>query len=425
MLSKLFPGAHLKKEFIAGLTMFSTMVYAIVIIPMMLSEAGMDFSSVMMATILVTIFGTLLMGVVGNYPFALGPGIGMCAYFAYSVVLGQNIPWQSALGAAFVSGVILFLLWLFKLRELIIHAIPKGLKIGATAGIGLFLVVIALKNVHIVVPHPQTLMTLGNLASFESILSLFGVALIAALMAWRVQAAMLIGVLVNWMIGLSLGLVQWKGLISWPQFHSETFLQLNLRHALGPDLWLVIFSFLFIAIFDTSGTIMGLAHHGQLLDKQGKLPRLRRVLFSDTLATPLGAILGTCPSVVYLESAAGIAAGGKTGLTSVIVAFLYFVSLFFIPLAASIPVFAITPVLVVIGALMLKAVSFLDWEDPSDFIPCFVTVIGIPLTYSIGIGIGLGILLYPICKLFAGKYKQVHPVTWVLAALFAYRFFFF
>jgi AGZA family xanthine/uracil permease-like MFS transporter len=411
-----------KKELLAGLTTFSTMAYVMVVNPLILSDAGVDFASAMSATILISFLATLIMGLYANYPFALAPGLGMSAYFTYSVVLGQKIDWPVALGVVFLAGIILLFLWVFRLRELIIHAIPQGLKVGATAGVGLFLVVIGLKNANIIVSHPQTLLALGDIQSPEAILSAFGVIVIAALMARNVQGAILISILLNWAIGLAWGLVKWKGILAWPQFPSETFLKLDIQQAFSWDLWTVVLSFLFICLFDTAGSLMGLAHQGRFLDKDGKLPRLRRVLLPDSIGTTLGALLGTSASVVYIESASGVAAGGRTGLSVVLVSFLFLVSLFFAPLASSIPLFAITPVLLTIGALMMRSVTQLNWEDPSDFIPCFITVVGIPLTYSIGVGIGLGMLLYPICKLLAGKAKEVHWLAWLLAALFAFKF---
>jgi AGZA family xanthine/uracil permease-like MFS transporter len=407
---------------LAGLTTFSTLAYVMVVNPMIMADAGMDFASAMVATIVTSFIATLFMGLFANYPFALAPGIGMAAYFTYSVVLGNNLPWQTALGIVCIAGLALLLLWVFRLRELIIKAIPLGLKVGATAGVGLFLVLIGLKNAKIIVAHPQTLLTLGNPLAPESLLSGLGIVVIAALMARRIQGAILIGILMNWALGLILGLVSWKGAIGLPNFDLHTFLKLDISSALSRDLWMISFSFLFICLFDTAGSLMGLAHQGHFLNKQGELPRLRKVLLPDIVGTLLGSTLGSSASVVYLESASGIAAGGRTGLTAVVVAGLMLLSLFFEPLASSIPIFAITPVLVIIGAMMLRSVVQLNWEDPSDYIPCFITVIGIPLTYSIGTGIGLGMILYPICKLLAGRMREVHWLAWILALLFALKF---
>lgn len=411
-----------KKEVLAGLTTFSTMAYIIVVNPLILSSAGMDFYSVMLATIFTSVIAMLLMGAYANYPFALAPGMAMNAYFTYSVVLGLHIPWQTALGVVFVTGVILVLMWLLGLRTLIIDAIPKGLKVAVTAGVGLFLVLIALTKNKIIVSSPQTVVTLGDILAPESLLCFLGIVVIAVLLAWRVQGAILIGILVNWIIGMGLGLVQWKGIVGWPQLHSATFLAADIRSALHPDLWIVIFSFLFVCLFDSSGSLMGMAHQGRFLDKNGKLPRIKRALLPDGAGTLIGSVLGTSPTTIFIESASGIAAGGRTGLTVLVVALLFLLSLFFEPLIASIPFFAIAPVLVIVGAMMIRSITELDWEDPSDYIPCFITIIGIPLTYSIGIGIGLGMILYPLCKIFSGRIKEVHWLTWILAALFCYKF---
>lgn len=411
-----------KRELLAGLTTFSTVAYVMVVTPMIMADAGMDFSSAMIATVIISFLTTFCMAFVGNYPFALAPGIGMSAYFTYSVVIGQGVSWQTALGIVCISGVLLLLLWVLRLRELIIEAIPLGLKVGATAGVGIFLVIIGLKNAQIIVPHPQTLLTLGNVLAPESLLAALGLVVTAALMTWRVQGAILIGILLCWILGLVFGIVEWKGVVAWPNFELKTFMQLDVQGALSKDLWLVSFAFLFICLFDTAGSLMGLAHQGHFVDKEGRLPRLRRVLFPDILGTLLGSFLGASASVVYLESASGVAAGGRTGLTALLVSLLMLGSLFFEPLASSIPVFAITPVLIIIGAMMLRSVLKFEWEDPSDYIPCFVTVVGIPLTYSIGNGIGLGMVLYPVCKLLSGKAKQVHWLAWILGGLFALKF---
>jgi adenine/guanine/hypoxanthine permease len=412
----------LKKELIAGFTTFSTMSYIIVANPLILSAAGMDFSSVMLATIFTSVIAMLIMGLYANYPFALAPGMGMNAYFTYSVVLGMGVPWQTALGIVFITGSILILMWIFGLRRLIIDAIPKGLKVGTTAGIGLFLVFIALTKNKMIVSNEQTIVGLGNIIAPESLLCGLGIVVIAVLLARRVQGAILIGILLNWIIGLGLGLVKWKGIVGLPHFASTTFLAADIKGALNPNLWLIAFSFLFVCLFDSSGSLMGIAHQGRFLDKEGKLPRLRSALLPDGVGTFVGSLLGTSPTVVFIESASGIAAGGRTGLPVILVSILFLVSLFFEPLISSIPFFAIAPVLIIVGAMMMCAITELDWEDPSDYIPCFITVVGIPLTYSIGIGIGFGMILYPICKLFSGRVREVHWLTWILAALFCYKF---
>lgn len=412
----------MKKEILAGLTTFSTMAYILIVNPLILSAAGIDFPSALLATILLTFLGSFLMGAVAGYPLAIAPGVGLAAYFTYSVVIGGGLPWQTALGIVFLTGILLLILWATGLRELIIEAIPKGLKIGTTAGVGLFLVVIGLKNGAIIVSHPQTLLTLGNLLTPQALFIALGLALSAALMSRGITGALLIGIFFSWIAGLACGIVEWKGIFALPAFASSSFLQLDIRSALSSENWMILFSFLFICLFDVSGSLMGLAHQGKLLDKEGKLPRLKRALFPDALCTTLAGIFGSSACAIYIESASGIAAGGRRGLTAITVGILFLLSLFFEPLASSIPLFAVTPVLVIIGALMLQSVVDLNWKDPTEFIPAFITVVGIPLTYSVGTGIGLGMILYPLCKLFAGRWRDVHWLSWILAALFAFQF---
>lgn len=412
----------MKKEVLAGLTTFSTMAYILIVNPLILSEAGVDFSSAMLATILLTFLGCMMMGALARYPLAIAPGVGLSAYFTYSVVIGGGVPWQTALGIVFWTGILLLILWVTGLRELIIHAIPKGLKIGTTAGVGLFLVVIGLKNAGVIVSHPQTLLMLGNLARPEILIVALALALSAALMRFAIAGALLIGLLFCWTFALALGIIEWKGIFALPAFSTSAFFQLDIHSALSSNYWMILFSFLFICLFDVSGALMGLAHQGHFLDKEGRLPRLKRALLPDAVCTTVAGLFGNSACTVYIESAAGIGAGGRRGWTAITVGFLFLLTLFFEPLAASIPLFAVTPVLVVIGALMLQSVIDLDWKDPTEFIPAFVTIVGIPLTYSVGAGIGLGILLYPVCKLFAGRWRDVHWLCWILAALFAIQF---
>jgi AGZA family xanthine/uracil permease-like MFS transporter len=283
----------------------------------------MDFSSVIVATILTAALSTILMGLYANYPFALAPGMGMNAYFTYSVVQGMQISWEIALGIVFISGVILLLLWITGLRETVIRAVPKGIKIGTTAGVGLFLVVIALSNAKIIVSHPKTLLQLGNLMAPEAYLTFIGILIIAVLLSWRVPGAILIGILANWIWGMILGFVQFKGIVDLPHFDSKTFLALDLQKAFAPGLWMAIFSFLFICLFDSSGSLMGIAHQGRFLNKEGRLPRLRRALLPDGMGTFCGSLLGTSPTVVYVESASGVVTGGRTGLCAFFIAALF------------------------------------------------------------------------------------------------------
>lgn len=414
----------LRQELVGGLTTFATMAYIIIVNPLMLQEAGLNFSSVMFATILTAAFATLCMAWVANYPFALAPGISMAAYFTYSVCLGQKVPWETALGIVFFTGIALFILWAFRLRELIIAAIPKALQLGTTAGLGLFLVLIGLKNGKVIVSDPKTLLALGNLSSPETILSFLGVFVICVLMALRIQGAILIGILVNWIIGLVLGLSPWKGVVSWPNFAMDTFGALQYRPVFEQGIWVTMLSFIFISLFDTAGSLLGLSHQGHFLDKRGKIPRLRRALLPDALGTIAGSFSGTSSTAVYIESSAGIASGARTGLSMVFVSLCFLACLFFGPLASSIPLFSITPVLIVVGSLMLRACIHIDWGDPTEFMPAFMTLTAIPFTFNIGTGIGIGMIFYPLCKTFAGRWREVHWFSWILAVLFGLKFFY-
>lgn len=415
-------GTSIKTEGLAGLATYSTMAYIIAVNPLILSQAGMDFGAVMVATILAASLSTLIMGLYANYPFAQAPGMGLNAYFAYGVVLGSGHSWQVALGASFIAGLGFLLLNLLNVRETIMHAIPSCLRLATTAGIGLFLAFIGLKNVGIIVDNPATLVSLGDMTSPKTYLSGLGIIVTVALMMRNYKAAILIGILMNWMIALATGLVPWQGIISWPPNIAPTFMQLNISNLFTPQLLGIVISFLFIAIFDTAGTLVGLAQQGQFLDQRGRLPRAKQALVTDAIGSMVGAAAGTSPMTTYLESASGIAIGGRTGLTSVVVALLFLLSLFFSPLIASIPLFATTPVLVVIGALMLKSLQGLKWDDLSELIPGFVVMVSIPLTFSIATGIGLGFLTYPLVKSLSGKRDEVHWLMWLLAGLFALKF---
>lgn len=410
------------REILAGLTTFATMAYILIINPQILSHAGMDFGAVMAATAISAFIATLCMGVIARYPFALAPGMGLNAYFAYGIVLGAGHPWQVALGACFISGLIFLILTVLRIREKIMHAIPASLRYATTAGLGLFLAFIGLKDLGIITAHPTTLVTLGKMASAEAALAGFGIILIGALMVLEVKGAMLIGILVNWGLGLLLGLVQWKGFVSAPPSLAPTLLKLDIAGALKPEYIAVILSLVFVSLFDVAGTLLGLAEQGRFLTERGRLPRANRALVNDAVGTMAGAVLGTSPVAIHLESAAGISVGGRTGFTAVVVAILFLLSLFFSPLVASIPTFATAPILIILGALLMSSISRLNWADPAVSIPAFVLLISIPFTFSIATGIALGFILYPLIRLFSGRAKEVHPFVWVLAILFGLHF---
>ncbi|MCE5319059.1 MAG: NCS2 family permease [Parachlamydia sp.] len=416
------PNTSIWREILAGFTTFATMAYILIVNPQILSHAGMDFGAVMAATAISGFIATLSMGLLARYPFALAPGMGLNAYFAYGIVLGAGHSWQTALGACFLSGLIFLILTVLRIREKIMHAIPASLRYATTAGLGLFLAFIGLKSIGIVTAHPTTLVTLGKITSLEALLAGFGVILIGALMTLEIKGAMLIGILVNWGLGLMLGLVEWKGIVSAPPSLSPTLLKLDIAGALKPEFFSIILSLVFVSLFDVAGTLLGLAEQGKFLTERGRLPRANRALVNDAVGTMAGAVLGTSPLTIHLESAAGISVGGRTGLTAVVVAILLLLSLFLSPLVTSIPSFATAPILIILGGLLMSPISRLNWADPAVSIPAFVIIISIPFTFSIGTGIALGFLLYPLIRLLSGRAKEVHPLIWVLALVFGLQF---
>lgn len=415
-------GTDFRRELLAGLTTFLTMAYIVVVNPSILSDAGMDWGAVFVATCLAAALGSLIMGLYANYPFGLAPGMGLNAYFAYGVVLGMGIAWQTALGAVFVSGVLFLIISLLPVREWIINAIPMSLKMAISAGIGFFLAIIALKNAGIVVDSQATLVTLGDLTALPTLLATLGFVIMVALSYHKVPGAVLIGILAVSIIGIPFGVAQFDGVVSMPPDPSPTFLQMDIAGALELGLVTVVLVFLFIDLFDSSGTLVGLAHRAGFLDKEGKLGRLRNALVADSGASIGGAVLGTSTTTTYIESAAGVNAGGRTGLTAVVIAVMFLFSLFFLPLVSGIPAYATAPALLFVACMMARGLADLDWDDITDTAPAVVTAIAMPLTYSIADGMGLGFITYVLGKALAGKGKDVHIAVWIIAALFAARF---
>lgn len=428
MLEKFFHlrenNTTLKTEIIAGITTFMTMAYIIFVNPSILSETGMDFGAVMVATIVASSLAALVMGLWVNYPIALAPGMGLNAYFTYSVCLGMGYSWQVALGAVFISGLLFLLLTLLKIRQLIVEAIPDAIKVSTAAGIGLFIAFIGLQNANLVVGNDQTLVTLGDFTSTPALLTILGVIVIAALMALKVKGAILFGILLNWVIGLVLGVVEYRGLFSLPPNPAPTFLQLDVAGALNQGLLTIIFAFFFVDLFDSTGTMVGVAEQAGFIKPDGTFPRVDRALTTDAVGTMSGAVFGTSTVTAYIESAAGVAAGGRTGLTTVTVSLLFLLSLFISPLAKSIPLFATAPALIIVGSLMLKQIFKLKWEDVTEVIPAFGVMIFMPLTYSIANGIAIGFILYPIIKGLTGRFGEVRLLSWILCILFILRFLF-
>ncbi len=435
MLERLFQlkahGTNVKTEVLAGITTFLTMAYIIVVNPQIMSAAGMDYGAIFAATCLAAALGSLIMGLFANYPIALAPGMGLNAFFTFTVVGQMGYSWQVALGAVFLSGVLFFLLSIFKIREWIINSIPLTIRMGIAAGIGLFLAMIALHNTNIIVANPATLVTLGDVTSPVTLMTALGFVLICALAARKVMGSVMIGIigitLLGYLVkqmGVELDLAPYKGIFSAPPSLAPTFMQMDVMGALEVGLISIIFAFLFVDLFDTSGTLIGAAHKGNLLDEKGNLPRLGRALMADSTATMAGAALGTSTTTSYVESTAGIAAGGRTGLTAVVVAVLFLLCLFFAPLASMVPVFATAPALLYVAALMTSGLAQIDWEDITDAAPALITALGMPLTFSIAHGIALGFITYVAIKLVSGKLKELNAALLVIAALFVLKFVF-
>ena len=415
----------------AGIVAFLTTSYIIFVQPAVLSNAGMDFGAVMTATCLASAVGCLIMGLWANYPIALAPGMGINFYFTYTVVLGQGIPWETALGAVFISGVILILLTLFRFRELIINVIPEYLKNGIAAGIGIFISFIGLVQGGWVTDHPGALVQLGNLKSLPAVFTLCGVLLTAVLLQRRVTGAIFIGMAVMSLLGLPFGLVEFSGLVSSPPDLAPTLLKMDLAGALDLGVLTIVGVFVFVDLFDTAGTLVGIGQQGGFM-KYGKLPRANRALMPDAVATTAGAAFGTSTVTCYIESSAGIAEGGRTGLASVVTACLFLLALFFAPLAKMIgggyvvdgtifyPITA--PVLIIVGCLMAGNLSHINWKQWDEALPSYLIVIGMPLTYSIADGMALGFISYPLIKVFSGKAREVHWCLYLIALLFILRY---
>lgn len=415
-------GTTVGREVLAGLTTFLTMAYIIFVNPQILAETGMDHGAVFVATCLAAALGTAVMGLLANYPIALAPGMGLNAFFTYTVVMSMGYQWQAALGAVFVSGVVFLILSVLPVREWLINSIPKPMKLAISAGIGMFLGIIGLKSAGIIVDHPATLVTIGDLTEPGVALAAFGFIAIAALSARRVPGALLIAVLGITALGVTLGLVEPRGIVSMPPSLAPTFLAMDVGAALEIGMLSVVFAFLFVDLFDTAGTLIGLAHRARLLDADGKLPRLGKALLADSTATVAGAALGTSTTTSYIESASGINAGGRTGLTAVVAAACFLAALFFAPLAGIVPAFATAPALVYVACLMIRGLAEMDWDDVTDTAPAVITALAMPLTFSIASGIGLGFIAYVGIKALAGRFADINPASLVIAIAFAAKF---
>jgi len=414
-------GTDIRTEFIAGLTTFLTMVYIVFVNPIILGKTGMDQGAVFVATCVAAAVSTLVMAFYANYPIALAPGMGINAFFAFTVVLTYKYTWQQALAAVFCSGVLFFLISVFRVRQYVIDAIPQNLKFAVSAGVGLFLGIIALEEAKVVVSHPATLVTLGDLTNPQALLMLLGFVLIAGLNYRRILGATLIGILVVTAIGLPFGLAKFSGIISVPPSIAPTFLQLDFSRIGELTFLIVVFSILFVDVFDNAGTLIGVTHRTGLM-KNGKLARMKEALISDSFAAMFGALIGTSTTTSYIESAAGVSAGGRTGLTAAFVGVFFLLALFFAPLAGMIPAYASAAALLYVACVMARGLAEIDWDDITESAPAVIAAVTMPLTYSIATGIGLGFITYALAKLIGGKIRDAAPAVIVLAILFAVKF---
>ena len=398
------------------------MAYIIFVNPAILHETGMPLTAVVAATCLCAAFGSLLMGILARYPIALAPGMGLNAYFTYSVVKGLGVPWQTALGAVFLSGVAFLILTAVGVRQMIVSAIPFELYAAVAVGIGLFIAFIGLHNSGIIVANKETLVSLGNLRNPDTLLAIFGLLLIASLMAWKVRGAILIGILGTTALGVVFGLVRWR-----PQTYSfhditATAFHLNIRGALSYGLVEIVFVFLFVDLFDNVGTLVAVGKQARLFDRTNQIPRINRILFSDAAATIVGSLAGTSTVTSYIESAAGVAAGGRSGVTAITTGILFLIAMFIAPAVGAIPAAATAPALVVVGSLMISHAAEIPWSNPVISVPAFLTIVTIPLTFSIANGLAFGFVAYTVLKIARGEFRSVNWLVYVLTILFIARF---
>ncbi len=410
-----------RRELMGGLTTFLTMAYIVVVNPQILSQAGIPAEGVVFATCIASAAATLVMGLYANYPIALAPGMSLNAYFTYSVCLGMHIPWRTALGVIFFSGVLFLILTVTRVREQIVNGIPDCLKHATAGGIGMFIAFVGLRNAKLVVANQATLVGLGSLADREVQLACFGIALTLILMARKFNGAILAGIFATTLLGIVRGMAKRPAAIFSLPHPSYTWLQLDLRGAVHLGLLEIIFAFLFVDLFDNVGTLVGVCEQGGFV-QNGKIPRVGRALLSDAVGTIFGALTGTSTVTSYIESAAGVAAGARTGLSNIVVAALFLVAAFCSPLATAIPGYATAPALIVVGALMTESIGRVAWSDFTEALPAFVTLLATPLTFSIATGLSLGLISFTLVKVAAGKAREVSPLLWILTALFIVRY---
>ena len=429
MLTKLFgfdpKQTTVKTEVLAGITTFLTMSYILAVNPMMFSALeGMPIGAAFTATALAAIVGSMAMAFWGKLPFGLAPGMGLNAFFVYTVCLGMGYSWQFALTAVFIEGLIFIVLTATNIREAIVNAIPVNLKYAVGGGIGLFIAFIGLQNGGVIVNDEATLVTLGDVTSGTALLSLIGLIITGLLYALKVRGAMLFGILITTFIGIPMGITEFKGVISVPESVAPIFCQFEWEHIFSLDMLVVVFTFLFIDMFDTIGTLIGVCTKAKLIDGNGRIPRIKEAFMADAIATTVGALLGTSTTTTYVESASGVSQGGRSGLTALVIAGCFAVALLFSPLFLSIPSAATAPVLVIVGLLMLEPIHKIDFDDYLESIPSFICIITMPLAYSISDGILLGMISYVVLNMIAGRFKKITPTMYILAVLFILKYIF-
>ena len=429
MLNKLFgfdsKKHNIRTEIVAGITTFLTMSYILAVNPSMFGLLeGMPAGAVFTTTALAAIIGTLAMAFLAKLPFGLAPGMGLNAFFVFTVCMGMGYSWQFALTAVFIEGILFIIMTITNIREAIVNAIPKNLRYAIGGGIGLFIAFIGMQNAGIIVNDDATLIALGDITSGTALLALIGLVITGVLYALNVKGAMLIGILVTTVIGIPMGITEFKGIVSTPESIAPIFCKFEWHNIFTLDMLVIVFTFLFIDLFDTVGTLVGVSTKAKMVDENGRIPNLKQAFMADAIATTAGAMLGTSTTTTYVESAAGVAQGGRTGLTAFSIACCFAIALFFSPLFLSVPGAATAPVLILVGMLMMEPVRNIDFDDATEAIPSFITLIMMPLAYSISAGIMLGMISYVVINMCCGKFKKLTPAMYILAVLFILKYIF-
>jgi len=417
-------GTTVKTEILAGITTFLTMAYILAVNPNILAAAGMDKNALFTATAVASIVGTLAMALYAKLPFAQAPGMGMNAFFAFTVVLGMGYSWQFALTAILIEGVIFFIMNMLNIREAIVNAIPASLKNAISAGIGLFIAFIGLQNSGIVVNNDATLVQIGDITHGTALLALIGLVITAVLLIRKVKGALLIGILATALIGIPMGITAFGGIMDVPPSPAPLFFKFDFSKFFTFDMLIVTFTFLFVDVFDTVGTLIGVCSKAGMLDEKGRIPNVKKAFYADAIGTTSGAIFGTSAVTTYVESAAGVSVGGRTGLTALVTAGCFALALFFAPLFLSIPGAATAPILILVGLMMLSPIKDIDLDDYAESVPAFICIIAMPLMYSIAEGISLGLLSYVLLNMISGKFKKVSVAMYILAILFMLNYIF-